>query len=351
MKHTAKILHIIGTGLIAAACTASADVYGVVGYSGKIYKGIAIGHMDRTGTIDMQAEDGEKCVGAFRYTGSKTGSGELQCSDGKRAIIQFNALGMVSGYGFGTTDDGEPIKFAYGLTQDEAGPYIATPKRKAREKARSGPSTSSGTGFFVSFQGHVLTNAHVIQGCRSLSVRTASGKSFAPRAIAMDNRTDLAVLQTQETPEAIATFRPRSDYRQGDVVATYGFPLSEMLSSGGNLAQGHISALTGVHDNTTRMQISAPIQPGNSGGPLVTEDGKVAGVIVSRLNDAKVFERTGSLPQNTNFAIKSTAAMAFLDSHSIPYKVASYPGEPGKWSLADLGSMMKSYATHIICKN
>lgn len=80
--------------------SATAPVVAILGDG--LYMGHAVGYLDRTGTIDMQSTSQEdvRCVGEFRYTGSKTGSGEVHCSDGKVAEFQFNALSMLSGYGF-----------------------------------------------------------------------------------------------------------------------------------------------------------------------------------------------------------------------------------------------------------
>ncbi len=71
------------------------------------------------------------------------------------------------------------------------------------------------------------------------------------------------------------------------------------------------------------IQITAPVQPGNSGGPVLDASGHVVGVVVSRLDAIKLAQRTGRLPQNVNFAISGTAARTFLDAHKIRYRVSS----------------------------
>jgi hypothetical protein len=119
--------------------TASAPVVAIM-YD-DLFLGEAIGHVDRTGTIDMHsAIDSEKrCVGEFRYTGSNSGIANLQCNDGAAAHISFNALSMLSGYGYGSTARG-PVSFTYGLTLDEAAKYLTLPGGKKLVQKPSGPA-------------------------------------------------------------------------------------------------------------------------------------------------------------------------------------------------------------------
>ncbi len=101
--------------------------------------------------------------------------------------------------------------------------------------------------------------------------------------------------------------------RQGEDIVVYGFPLPGVLSSGGNVSTGNVTALTGLGDDSRFLQISAPVQPGNGGGPLLDRSGNVVGVVVSKLNALSVASATGDVPQNVNFAIKASVALAFLE--------------------------------------
>ena len=94
-------------------------------------------------------------------------------------------------------------------------------------------------------------------------------------------------------------------FAKGEQIVIYGFPLAGALASTGNLATGIVSALAGLGDDTSKLQISAPIQPGNSGGPVLDQSGHVIGVVVSKLNAIKAASITGDIPQNVNFAIKT----------------------------------------------
>ena len=128
--------------------------------------------------------------------------------------------------------------------------------------------SSSGTGFVVA-EGRVLTNHHVIADCGRLVVRNAGGVRVAGRVFASDRRRDLAIVTVPAEVGPALPFRDAPAVRRGESVVTYGFPLAGLLSSGPTLTTGDISALAGLRDNPNNFQISAPVQPGNSGGPLL----------------------------------------------------------------------------------
>src|SRR5258706_2924025 len=120
----------------------------------------------------------------------------------------------------------------------------------------------SGTAFFVSNNGEALTNAHVVENCQQIRVSGAPAK-----LLARDTTNDLALLATDLHPTQWA--RWRQSVRLGEDVVVYGFPLAGVLSSGGNVVTGNVTALAGLGDDSRYLQISAPVQPGNSGGPLL----------------------------------------------------------------------------------
>ncbi len=177
----------------------------------------------------------------------------------------------------------------------------------AQERARS-----SGTGFVIS-ETRALTNHHVIDGCQRLTVRNAAGKVLPATIEASDARRDLALLTIPAGTGPTLTFRDSPPLARGELVITYGFPLSGVLSSGPTLTTGDVSALAGLRDNPLHIQISAPVQPGNSGGPLLDARGRVVGVVVSKLNAMRIAQMTGGdIPQNVNFAIRGSEALGFL---------------------------------------
>ena len=180
---------------------------------------------------------------------------------------------------------------------------------------------SSGTGFFVSSSGHVATNHHVIDGCTSIKVFPVDAPAMSAYIVARDKTNDLAILKTSIEPTVVPTLR--AQVRLGESVSVFGFPLSGLLSTSGNFTTGTVTALTGIEDDTRQVQISAPVQPGNSGGPLIDKYGNVVGVIVSKLNALNVASATKDIPQNVNFAIKSSIAINFMESNGVSPNAAA----------------------------
>nr|MDP2191801.1 serine protease [Rhodoferax sp.] len=119
----------------------------------------------------------------------------------------------------------------------------------------------AGTAFIIGKAGQAITNHHVIDGCKELRVE---GRDGVVKVSTSDVVNDLALLQVPGTVNATATINADpAKLRQGDDIVVFGFPLNALLSSGGNLTPGLVSALTGLGNNTNQIQITAPIQPGS----------------------------------------------------------------------------------------
>lgn len=211
----------------------------------------------------------------------------------------------------------------------------------------TGQRTGNGTGFFVSAAGHVLTNAHVVQGCRSVAVKPAGDEVKPANVVAIDRANDLALLKAEGGPQQTAQFRAGQYIRQGDGVVAFGYPLSNALASEGNLTTGNVTALSGVGDDSRMIQISAPIQPGNSGGAVLDLSGHVVGVVVSKLNALRVAQATGDVPQNVNFAIKASVARNFLEANGIEFRAAS-SGQ--RLDVADVGERARKFTARVDCR-
>jgi len=211
----------------------------------------------------------------------------------------------------------------------------------------TGTGTSFGTGFFVTREGHLLTNAHVVQGCSRTTVVHEGGQVSA-QILRRDERNDLALLRI-EAPRgvAFARFRAAPSIRAGDGVVVSGFPLPSVLQNGLNITTGNVSAMSGIGGNIALMQITAPVQPGNSGGPLLDLAGHVVGVVVSKLNAQRVFQQTGDLPQNINFAVQGAVARLFLDAAGVRYQEASSETER---KAADVGDLSRAFTVQILCQ-
>ncbi|GJD78405.1 S1 family peptidase [Methylobacterium gregans] len=221
-----------------------------------------------------------------------------------------------------------------------------SPKSTPRADGSARKGGSSGTGFFVSEAGHVLTNHHVIEGCTEIDVAKVGVPAMRARLVASDAQNDLAVLSTPfEKPVVPAlAMRPRI----GESVYAYGFPLPNLLAATGNFTVGNITAAAGLGDDTRMLQISTPVQPGNSGGPLIDQYGAVVGVVSSKLNAINVAMANNDIPQNVNFAIKAMIALNFLDANGIPPAVGTKSQTP--MDAASVADQAKLFTVHVVCR-
>jgi S1-C subfamily serine protease len=126
---------------------------------------------------------------------------------------------------------------------------------------------------------------------------------------------------SSEKPRTFARLRGGRGARTGETVVAVGFRLSGLLSTDPIVTTGIISALSGIRNDRRTIQITAPVQPGNSGGPLLGENGSVVGAVVGKLNAIKVAEAIGDIPQNVNFAVSVGTLQSFLNANEVPYKL------------------------------
>ena len=213
-------------------------------------------------------------------------------------------------------------------------------------KSANPPLRGSGTGFVITKTGHVLTNAHVVNECNGVRVRSPGDTPIAADVVAKDGQNDLAVIKTSKPLSRVAAFREGPGVHQGDSVVVYGFPLGEALAAEGNLATGNVSALAGLANDSRQLQISTPIQPGNSGGPLVDMSGNVVGIVVAKLNALAMMRLTGDVPQNVNFAIKASVARSFLEANGIDYQT-SRSGE--SLQTAEVADRTRKFTVKVEC--
>ena len=138
---------------------------------------------------------------------------------------------------------------------------------------------SAGSGVVIGTHGEVLTNAHVVENCTKITVRSSSAS-----VVARDEKNDLAVVQSSLPSSPVAVFREGGPVRAGDAVVALGYPLSGLLADTASLSVGNVSALAGLGDDSRFLQISAPVQPGNSGGPLLDASGHLIGIVTGKLD-------------------------------------------------------------------
>jgi len=183
--------------------------------------------------------------------------------------------------------------------------------REAGESASEVPK-STGSGFFISEDGYLVTNEHVVKDRGQVRLVTSGGVVSA-KVVRVDTANDLAILKAEGKFSALPVALSRS-VRLGATAATVGFPNIGLQGFAPKLAKGEIASLAGAQDDARHFQISAPIQPGNSGGALVDEHGNVIGVVVAKLSQKAALATSGQLAENVNYAVKSSFLLGFLES-------------------------------------
>ena len=206
-------------------------------------------------------------------------------------------------------------------------------ERQAEVSPPAPEAAGSSSGFVVNRAGEILTSHHAVERCASNGATITFGEESHPAKIqAQDAANDLALLVVDSgescawwSPTCSAVFDSPASFSQlpraslGAEVAVAGFPLRGLLASTLNVTRGNVSALTGLGNEAKWLQISAPVQHGNSGGPVLDNAGNVIAVVTAKLNAVRTAQETGDVPQNVNFALKGAVVRSFLEIHGIDY--------------------------------
>ena len=177
---------------------------------------------------------------------------------------------------------------------------------------------ASGTGFYVSNAGHVITNDHVVDGCKDIKVQS-TGTDISTVILATDPKNDLALLKASHTPSMYFSISNNDPEELQDVIVA-GYPFGDAFSSTIKFTQGVVSSLAGIGNDYSQFQIDAAIQPGNSGGPIVDSYGNILGVAVAKLGLKKIMDDYGVVPENTNFGIKASAVRNLMVGNNVKVK-------------------------------
>jgi TPR repeat protein len=172
--------------------------------------------------------------------------------------------------------------------------------------------TATATGFLITANGYVLTAQHAIEKVGRIEVLYQQ-RRYPAKVIVNDEAIDVAVLRIEGTGFPCLPLVSSATVKTGDAVFTMGFPQVALQGAEPKFTEGSISSLSGPAGSSRFFQISAPVQPGNSGGPLVDERGQVVGMVNARLNDLTTLAASGMLPQNVNYAVKSSFILPFLE--------------------------------------
>jgi S1-C subfamily serine protease len=223
----------------------------------------------------------------------------------------------------------------------------ATPGQPASPPSKAAKTISkTGTGFVISSNGHVVTNQHVVDGCVGDIQGNLSGEAPTKlRLVSSDETNDLALLQAPSSFKEVATIRDKP-IRPGDAVVAIGYPFHGLLTSDFTVTTGIVSSLSGILNDTRYLQISAAVQPGNSGGPLLDTGGEVVGMVAAKLNALKFAKATGEIPENINFAIKTGTLRDFLDNSVVPYVTADAKSE---LKTSDIARSARAFTLLIAC--
>jgi S1-C subfamily serine protease len=167
-------------------------------------------------------------------------------------------------------------------------------------------SKASGSGFFVSTNGIVATNAHVIEDASKIELVVANELgtfTYKAKVLLNDSKNDVALIQIDDASFKGLTSLPYSLVEKADIgekVFTIGYPLNDIMGTNYKVTDGIISSKSGIADDVRYYQITVPVQPGNSGGPLFNKDGNIIGITSAKLNS----EAVGTVVENVNYAIK-----------------------------------------------
>ena len=223
------------------------------------------------------------------------------------------------------------VQIAKGAPAETKAPAQAAPGKPL-------PQASSGSGIIVSRNGFVLTNQHVVQQCSTYEVIDDGNRRLKASLHAVDTAKDLALLMVEERFAAAAPIRRDATPKLGEAVTIVGFPLVNVLGARPTVGFGHVSSTVGIRGNQSQMQISVPVQRGNSGGPVFDQSGNVIGVVVSKLDALKVAERVGDLPQNVNFAIRGDVVRNFLEANDVIFTASSDTAKLENTEIASRGA-------------
>ena len=210
------------------------------------------------------------------------------------------------------------------------------------------PSTGTvlrgtGTAFIVRGDGKFVTNAHVIDGCGRVTVG-GFGNATVER---VDDDRDIALLSVDGIYGLSFAPLANDDALLGEDVFAFGYPLSDVLGTELGFSRGSVSAMMGLDGDQGSFRMTAQVQPGNSGGPLLDAEGRLVGIVTAKLNAIAVADRTGDIPQAMNFAIKVGELRNFLERAGI--EIVSIARGAGIVRPVELAKRARGFTYHVSC--
>jgi S1-C subfamily serine protease len=288
------------------------------------------------------------------------GDATLRCSDGRRLDLQWVASSCTRGYGEGADQNGARFWFVFGYNDAEARREIekmaaavashpSLPAYRPKEH-RESKGYATGTGFFVTADGVLVTNYHVIEGASQITVlHPASGTEFPGRVLKVDPVNDVAVIKI-DAPSTPLPLASNCTAMKGDEVFTLGYPMVALQGQEQKATFGRVNALSGIGDDIRLVQIDVPVQPGNSGGPLINRRGEAIGVVTATLSQLVALRESGALPQNVNFAVKIDYILPLLRSAASPESLSAVSPNTGSEEFSRLVAQGESSVVLVIAK-
>ena len=215
-------------------------------------------------------------------------------------------------------------------------------KEKPREQPRITPedgkivAAASGSGFFVSKKGHIISNHHVIDGCEATKI-SFKGKEIEATILAVDRANDLAILRANIAPDHVYPVATEDPELLEDIIIA-GYPLGKKVSSAVKTSKGSVTSLAGFGDNYSEFQTDAALNQGNSGGPIINQKGNIVGVAVAN------FGRKSGV-ESFNFGIKSSTLRTFASANGLKFL------RPNNAELSnrDLGKLIIDGTVYLEC--
>lgn len=361
-----RITIVVLAGLLSA-CAVEYDVVGRFDSYNEVFRGrveyVMFGGAGADVTLSGE-NSGVVCRGDTEVThipplsvgcAGQRGIVRLICSDGRTASGRWRGSSCTSGDGWGVDSDGNSFSFVFGSTGEESEARLAElrsqseglpnpPVYRPRE-VRQERGYSTGSGFFVTADGHLITNYHVVESAESITVVLSDGREVAATIVATDADNDVALLDTDVLSMPLP-FSGSGEPMRGDEVLTLGYPLVTIQGQEQRANFGRVNALTGVGGDPRFLQIDVPIQPGNSGGPLLDASGRVVGVVTATLNQLLTLRESGALPQNVNYAVKSEFVAPLLGQ--IPSATTGGGGQ--RSSMADIAARAEPSVVLVIAR-
>jgi len=334
-----KLLGILVLGLLLGGCTTGAQLIS----EGKIYKGMTKNQLCTVtlGTpLSTASYSEDPCIKPYFSEYFSHSNQEIWYAHGKSVFYVYKDVTIPRREGNGTL---QTWTFSYSDAKNLITPEKIVKKPKKVEPNTTEPSlddkkvaASSGSAFFVSNTGYIITNFHVIETCNDNSKIFYKTNKIDTKLIAKDEYLDLALLKAEVSNNKFIRISNKAPRKLQRIIAA-GYPFGKYLSDDMKFTSGIVSSLKGIKNDSTRLQIDAALNPGNSGGPIVDENtGELVAVAVAGLRK--------DITESVNYGIKSASVKNFLESNQIDPSTFSI-----KFGIGNIAEHLENTVLYTFC--